>query len=137
MGSSDVFTFGMHRGKAIDDIVIKAPWYIKWAYEALHAAPNVPERGGVTDTQYNQALERLADGTRAKTKKPRADKKVRRFGAFLRLYGPKGTPTHAKLVLAHDAWPDTPEAFYEELQAEVKLDAPRLGARMRVTLREY
>lgn len=45
-----------------------------------------------------------------------------RFGAFLRLYGPRGAPTHAKLVLAHLPRRHTPEAFHEELGEERKTD---------------
>jgi hypothetical protein len=49
-------------------------------------------------------------------------KKVHRFGAFLRLYGPRGAPTHAKLVLGHEPRPGTPEAFLDELVEERDLD---------------
>lgn len=46
----------------------------------------------------------------------------RRFGAFLRLYGPKGAPTHAKLVIGCEPWPDTPEAFFNEVEEERRVD---------------
>lgn len=46
----------------------------------------------------------------------------RRFGAFLRLYGPKAAPTHAALILTRDARRNTPEAFHEELSEERRLE---------------
>lgn len=68
----------------------------------------------------------------------RAIKPPKRFGAFLRLYGPLDARTHAKLVLAHAPRPHTPEAFHDELEEERKWDwhARRAGvaAVMRVQL---
>lgn len=51
----------------------------------------------------------------------------RRFGAFLRLYGPKAAPTHAALVFSRDARRNTPESFHEELAEERRLDAQARG----------
>lgn len=51
-------------------------------------------------------------------------KRRHRFGAFLRLYGPKGASTHAVLVIPESHEPDayTPEAFQRELELERKKD---------------
>lgn len=56
-------------------------------------------------------------------------KRRHRFGAFLRLYGPKGAPTHALLVIPGSHTPDayTPEAFHRELEEEER--ATRMAAR--------
>jgi hypothetical protein len=53
-------------------------------------------------------------------KVPKQKKPVKRFGAYLRLYGPKDARTHAKLVLGHEPRSNTPEAFLQELEAEEK-----------------
>lgn len=47
-------------------------------------------------------------------------KKKHRWGAFLRLYGPRGKHTGAVLLM-HSVDSDTPEAFYEELNLEHNL----------------
>jgi hypothetical protein len=62
------------------------------------------------------------------------NKKSHRFGAFLRLYGTKGNRTYAKLILAHAPHPDSPEAFYDELELERTMKANH-HAGMRVQLR--
>jgi hypothetical protein len=68
-----------------------------------------------------------------RTAKASAPKKTYRFGAFLRLYGPRGAPTHAKLVFGHAPRPNTPEAFLAELAEEREYDylALRQGLRWR------
>lgn len=45
-------------------------------------------------------------------------KKPKRFGAYLRLYGPLNARTHALLVLGHEPRPNTPEAFLLEMEEE-------------------
>lgn len=52
----------------------------------------------------------------------RKNRVVKRFGAFLRLYGPKGKPTNAVLVLGHDPEPGTPRGFLAELEVEDKYE---------------
>lgn len=52
----------------------------------------------------------------------RPAKPSKRFGAFLQLYGPPNARNRAKLVLAHTPRPNTPEAFFEQLTEERKLD---------------
>jgi hypothetical protein len=56
---------------------------------------------------------------------PSRAKRYRRYGAFLQLYGPKGAPTHAKLVISnsHQFEEDTPEHFLVELAEERRRDA--------------
>jgi len=51
--------------------------------------------------------------------------KKHRYQAFLRLYGPKGKPTHAVLVIppSHQYDQDTPERFLRELAEERRLDS--------------
>lgn len=49
-------------------------------------------------------------------------KTPKRFGAFLRLYGPRHAPSHAKLVIGHAPRRNTPEAFHDELQQERTTD---------------
>lgn len=51
-------------------------------------------------------------------KEPKPKKKPRRWDASLRLYGPRGAPTHARLIIGADPPVDTPEAFYNELMEE-------------------
>lgn len=54
--------------------------------------------------------------------KSRKNAVVKRFGAFLRLYGPKDAPTHAVLVLGRPDLPDTPRAFQAELDAQYQVE---------------
>lgn len=45
-------------------------------------------------------------------------KKKSKHGAFLRVYGPKGTRTHAVLIQTREPLPGTPEAMAAELDNE-------------------
>jgi len=51
--------------------------------------------------------------------------KKHRYQAYLRLYGPRGKPTHAVLVIPPSYQPDddTPEHFVRELAEERRVDA--------------
>jgi hypothetical protein len=62
-------------------------------------------------------------------------KRYRRYGAFLRLYGPVQARTHAALVLSYTPEEGTPEAFREELVQERKIDAIGRGLTIKPALR--
>ena len=88
-------------------------------------AGEVCRRDNGTDRVYfheARALKASGASRLAKLRESRKKRVVKRFGAFLRLYGPKGKPTHAVMVLGHGPEPDTPRAFMDELDAESKLE---------------
>lgn len=62
------------------------------------------------------------------------EKKKHRYGAFLRLYGPRGKHTGAVMILTHAPEPDSPEDFYYELELEHTMRRNH-HAGMRVQLR--
>jgi hypothetical protein len=66
-----------------------------------------------------------------------ASSKPRRYGAFLRLYGPREAKTHAVLVMGHEPREDTPEGFQAELVEERRVErlARGPGERLPVGLR--
>jgi len=49
-------------------------------------------------------------------------KRIHRFGAFLRLYGPAKARTGAVMVLGRPDEPDTPRGFLDELDEEDKIE---------------
>jgi hypothetical protein len=133
MASSE-FVFGMYQGRPIDEVVQLRPWYVKWAYENV-VAPVM--RGGVSEEQYQAALARMPGRASCmkRDREPRRQdvarpkKQAKRFGAFLRLYGPLKARTHAVLVLGHAPRHDTPRGFLDELAEERRLDAICRGMR--------
>jgi hypothetical protein len=68
----------------------------------------------------------IASGAMKPRPKPKK-RVVKRFGAFLRLYGPKGRETHAVLVLGHGPEIDTPRGFLDELDVEEKTERHARG----------
>lgn len=52
----------------------------------------------------------------------RRSRVVKRFGAFLMMYGPRDAPTHAVLKLGHGPEPNTPRGFLLELETQERTE---------------